>query len=53
MDSASYEDAIIHYTTALTLDPLSTDLLTNRSKARAQIGSWEVSLEDADSVRVS
>ncbi|KAH0826106.1 hypothetical protein J3R83DRAFT_5865, partial [Lanmaoa asiatica] len=48
MDSTSYEDAIVHYTTALTLDPLSTDLLTKRSKARAGIGSWQDSLVDAN-----
>ena len=53
MDSASYDDAVVHYTTALTLDALSTDLLTKRSKARARIGSWEDSLEDADAVSVS
>ena len=53
MDSASYKDAVVNYTTAPTLDPSSTDLLTKRSKARAAIGSWQDSLEDADAVRVS
>ena len=53
MDSTSYEDAAVRYTTALTLDPLSTDLLTKRSKARAVTRSWEDSLEDADAVSVS
>ncbi|KAI9567616.1 hypothetical protein HD554DRAFT_924007 [Boletus coccyginus] len=48
MDSASYEDAVAHYSTALSLDPLSAVLLTKRSKARAQMGSWEDSLLDAD-----
>ena len=53
MDSASYEDAVAHYSTALSLDPLSAVLLTKRSKARAGIGSWQDSLQDADAVRVS
>ncbi|KAH0831376.1 hypothetical protein J3R83DRAFT_14039 [Lanmaoa asiatica] len=48
MDSASNEDAVVHYTTALTLDPLSTDLLVKRSKVRAEIESWADALEDAD-----
>ncbi|KAI9456188.1 WD40-repeat-containing domain protein [Boletus coccyginus] len=34
MDSASYEDAVTHYSTALFLDPLSAVLLTKQSKAR-------------------
>ncbi|KAH0826102.1 hypothetical protein J3R83DRAFT_5859, partial [Lanmaoa asiatica] len=42
LDSASYEDALAHYTTALTLDPSSTDLLTKQSKA------YEDLLEDAN-----
>jgi len=50
IDSASYEDAVTHYSTALTLDPLSAVLLTKRSRARAGIGSWQDSLEDADAV---
>ena len=53
MDTAAYKDAVAHYTTALSLDPSSTDLLTKRSKARAAIGSWQDSLEDADAVRVA
>ncbi|KAI9571574.1 hypothetical protein HD554DRAFT_2168842 [Boletus coccyginus] len=48
MDSSSYEGAVAHYSTALTLDPLSVVLLTKRSRARAGIGSWQDSLEDAD-----
>ncbi|KAH0829008.1 hypothetical protein J3R83DRAFT_2460, partial [Lanmaoa asiatica] len=48
MDSTSYAAAAVHYTTALTLDPFSADLLTKRSKARAGIGLWKDSLEDAD-----
>ncbi|KAI9457366.1 hypothetical protein HD554DRAFT_1780713 [Boletus coccyginus] len=48
MDSASYEEAVAHYSTALALDSLSALLLTKRSKARAGIGSWQDSLEDAD-----
>jgi hypothetical protein len=51
MDCVSYEDAVAHYAAALTFNPLSTDLLTKRSKARAWTGSWEDSLEDADAVR--
>jgi len=53
MDFASHEDAVAHYSTALSLDPLSAVLLTKRSKAHARIGSWQDSLEDADAVRVS
>ncbi|KAI9571086.1 WD40-repeat-containing domain protein [Boletus coccyginus] len=34
MDSAAYEDAVVHYSTVLSLDPLSAVLLTKRSKAR-------------------
>ncbi|KAI9571074.1 hypothetical protein HD554DRAFT_244710 [Boletus coccyginus] len=48
MDFASYEDAVAHYSTALSLDPLSAVLLTKQSKARAQMGSWEDSLQDAN-----
>ncbi|KAI9456171.1 hypothetical protein HD554DRAFT_213938 [Boletus coccyginus] len=48
MDSASYDDAAAHYSTALSLDPLSAVLLTKRSKARAGMGSWEYSLQDAN-----
>ncbi|KAI9571578.1 hypothetical protein HD554DRAFT_2036523 [Boletus coccyginus] len=48
MDSSSYEDAVAHYSTAMTLDPLSAVLLTKRSRARAGVGSWQDSLEDAD-----
>ncbi|KAI9571085.1 hypothetical protein HD554DRAFT_2214537, partial [Boletus coccyginus] len=47
-NSASYEDAVAHYSTALSLDPLSAVLLTKRSKARAGMGSWEDSLQDAN-----
>ena len=53
MDSAVYKDAVVHYTTALTLDPLSTYFLAKRSEARAAIGSWQDSLQDADAVRIS
>jgi len=53
MDSASYEDAVARYSAALSLDPSSAVLLTKRSKARAEIGSWEGALQDADAVRVS
>ncbi|KAI9459274.1 hypothetical protein HD554DRAFT_2137412 [Boletus coccyginus] len=42
MDSASYEDAVAHYSTALSLDPLSAVLLTKQSKAR------DGSLQDAN-----
>ncbi|KAI9461112.1 hypothetical protein HD554DRAFT_2196679 [Boletus coccyginus] len=48
IDSASYEDAVAHYSMALTLGPLSAVLLTKRSRARAGIGSWQDSLEDAE-----
>ncbi|KAI9571008.1 hypothetical protein HD554DRAFT_235454 [Boletus coccyginus] len=50
MDSASYEDAVAYYSTALSLDPFSAVLLTKRSKARAGMGSWEDSLQDANAV---
>ncbi|KAI9456194.1 hypothetical protein HD554DRAFT_2042635 [Boletus coccyginus] len=42
MGSASYEDAVVHYSTALNLDPLSAVLLTKQSRAR------DGSLQDAD-----
>ncbi|KAG8217956.1 hypothetical protein J3R82DRAFT_6127 [Butyriboletus roseoflavus] len=48
MHTALYKDADVHYTTALSLEPSSTDLLTKRSEARAAIGSWQDSLKDAD-----
>ncbi|KAI9571644.1 hypothetical protein HD554DRAFT_1800783 [Boletus coccyginus] len=48
MDSASHKEAVAHYSIALSLDPLSADLFTKRSKARAGMGSWEDSLLDAD-----
>ncbi|KAI9455533.1 histidine phosphatase superfamily-domain-containing protein [Boletus coccyginus] len=44
MDSALYEDAVAHYSTALGLDPSSEVLSTKRRKARAGIGSWEDSI---------
>ncbi|KAI9571745.1 hypothetical protein HD554DRAFT_2326879 [Boletus coccyginus] len=50
MDSASYEEAVAHYSTALSLNHSSADLLTKRSRARAGNGSWEDSLQDADAV---
>ncbi|KAH0831382.1 hypothetical protein J3R83DRAFT_14045 [Lanmaoa asiatica] len=49
-DSASYTDAAVYYTAALTLNPFSPDLLTKRSKARAGIGSWADALEDAEAL---
>ncbi|KAI9461362.1 hypothetical protein HD554DRAFT_1521317 [Boletus coccyginus] len=48
MDSASYKDAVAHYSTALSLGPLSAVLLAKRSKAQAGIGLWQDSLQDAD-----
>ncbi|KAI9571077.1 WD40-repeat-containing domain protein [Boletus coccyginus] len=42
MGSASYEDAVVHYSTALNLDPLSAVLLTKQSRAR------DGSLQDAN-----
>ncbi|KAI9455958.1 hypothetical protein HD554DRAFT_2317618 [Boletus coccyginus] len=44
MDSASYEDAVTHYSTALFLDPLSAILLNKQSKAR------DGSLQDANAL---
>ncbi|KAI9571749.1 hypothetical protein HD554DRAFT_1817876 [Boletus coccyginus] len=48
MGSASYEDAVAHYSTALSLSPLSADLLAKRNKARVGNGSCEDSLQDAN-----
>jgi len=53
MDSASFEDGVVHYSAALSLDPLSADLFIKRSKARAGTRTWQKSLGDADAVRVS
>ena len=53
MDSALYEDAVTHYSTALSLNPLSADLLTKQSKARAGSGSREDSLQGANAVRAT
>ncbi|KAI9456190.1 WD40-repeat-containing domain protein [Boletus coccyginus] len=44
MGTASYEDAVAHYSTALFLDPLSAVLLTKQSKARDGL------LQDANAV---
>jgi len=53
LDSASYEDAAAHYSSALSLDPSSVVLMTKRSRARAGMGSWEDSLQDANAVRAT
>ncbi|KAH0832421.1 hypothetical protein J3R83DRAFT_13461, partial [Lanmaoa asiatica] len=48
MDSAAHRDAAAYYSSALTLDPLSTDVLDRRSRAHAAMGDWEAALEDAN-----
>ena len=51
MDSKNYDEAIKHYSDALSLGPTNQcDILLKRSKVRAVMGSWEEALIDADKV---
>ena len=54
MTSEDPKQAIAHYSTALSLNPLKPlDLLVKRSTARGILGLWEDALEDADEVLLS
>ncbi|KAF8555425.1 hypothetical protein OG21DRAFT_1602885 [Imleria badia] len=49
VQSENLEDAILQYSTALSLNPLRpAALLVKRSKVRAMVGLWENALKDAD-----
>jgi tetratricopeptide (TPR) repeat protein len=51
VDAQRYDEAISHYTTALSLNPPSPqDLLIKRSKAFLATGSWKQVLDDANQV---
>ena len=51
MDSQRYDEAISHYSTALSLDSHSPQgILIKRSKARVATGSWKQALDDANQV---
>ncbi|KAF8548919.1 WD40 repeat-like protein, partial [Imleria badia] len=49
VDAQQYHEAISHYTTALSLNPLSQQgVLIKRSKAFLAAGSWKQALDDAN-----
>lgn len=49
--SGEHDEAIEQYSVALSLDPSTAHgLFLKRSKARAQKGSWEDALKDANKV---
>ena len=51
MIAEEYDQAILRYTTALSLNPVTLqDLLGKRSKAHAGKGAWEDALNDANEV---
>ena len=52
MNAKKYDEAILQYTAALSLNPVTPDpdLLGKRSKARAGKGEWEDALNDANEV---
>ncbi|KAI9462971.1 hypothetical protein HD554DRAFT_1425706 [Boletus coccyginus] len=51
VDSQRHDEAISHYTTALSLDPPSPQgILIKRSKALTATGSWKQALDDANQV---
>jgi tetratricopeptide (TPR) repeat protein len=51
VDAKRYDEAISHYTTALSLNPPSPqDILIKRSKAFLATGSWKQALDDANQV---
>ena len=52
MDAQQYDEAVSHYSSALSLDPPSPQgILIKRSKAYLEIGSWERVVDDANQVR--
>ena len=51
MNAKEFDDAILQYTVALSLNPVTLkDLLGKRSKAHAGKGEWEDALNDANEV---
>ena len=51
MNARQYDIAVSQYSTALSLDPPTSQvLLAKRSKARAGMGSWQDALNDANEV---
>ena len=51
MSGRQYDEAVSQYSTALSLEPPTPQvLLAKRSKARAGMGSWEDALNDANEV---
>ena len=51
MNNTEYDEAISQYTTALSLDPATKQvLLVKRSMARVRKGGWGAALEDANEV---
>ena len=52
MDAQRYNEAISHYSTALSLNfPSPQSVLIKRSKALLATGSWKQALDDANQVR--
>jgi len=52
MDSTAHQSAAAYYSSILTLDPLSRDVLIKRSKALGAMSDWEAALKDANAVCV-
>jgi hypothetical protein len=51
MDAQRYDEAISHYSTALSLDsPFPQGILIKRSKARVATGLWKEAVDDANQV---
>ena len=51
-DAQRHDEAVSHYSTALSLDPSSPQsVLIKRSKTYLEIGSWELALDNANQVR--
>lgn len=51
MDAQQHDDAVVQYSTALTLDPtFPQDILVKRSKVYVEKGLWEDALEDTNQV---
>ncbi|KAG8214921.1 hypothetical protein J3R82DRAFT_10108 [Butyriboletus roseoflavus] len=48
VESAAHRDAAAYYSSALTLEPFSTNILIKRSRAHAGTGDWDAALEDAN-----
>lgn len=51
MEAQQYDEAISHFSTALSLDPATSQaLFIRRSRAHAARGMWEDALSDANEV---